>query len=99
MSTALDQRIDALLGDVATEDADCPVFLEMSEATASAVIESLRWALYGGRQPDYGRKALLVVMDALVLAISTSHTQSCSHPDTQSCSPSDPQPTGRTLAL
>lgn len=81
MSTALDQRIDALLGDERSENATCPVFVEMSEATAVVVIDALRWALYGGAQPPCGRKALLVVLDALMLATSTEHDPSCSTTD------------------
>lgn len=70
MSTTLDQRIDELLGDEITDTDECPVFLEMSEATAAVLVEGLRWALYGGAPPPGGRRALLVTLDAITAALA-----------------------------
>ncbi len=70
-SATLDQRIAALIGpDEVVTAHDCPVFLEMSPETAERIIDALRWALYGGTPPPDGRKALLVVLDALVLGLA-----------------------------
>ncbi|MCA1572726.1 MAG: hypothetical protein LC798_21010 [Chloroflexi bacterium] len=68
--TSLDQRMDDLLGPVEADPAGCPVFLEMTEAMACRVVEGLRWALYGGAQPPDGRRALLLVLDSIDLALS-----------------------------
>lgn len=68
--TDIAQRIDALLGDEGGKPVDCPVFLEMSEATAGVIVESLRWTLYGGAEPANGRRSLLVVLDALTQALA-----------------------------
>lgn len=82
--TPLDQRIDDLLGDAVqpspAEDSTAPVFVEMSEGTASVIVEGLRWALYGGKPPPGGRRSLLILLDALTTALAERPATCCSAP-------------------
>lgn len=70
MSMTLDRRIDEALGGEACAECEPHVHLELSEDCAGAMVEALRWALYGGAAPPDGRRALLVMLDALTLGMS-----------------------------
>lgn len=74
MSTAsLENRINDLLGDEPAEvegEHECPIFLEMSPATARVLVEGLRWALYGGTPPPDGRRSLLILLDGITTGLA-----------------------------
>ena len=67
----LDERMDELLGPLEVVDDDaCPLFLEMSDETAAALVEGLRCALYGGKMAPLARRALLVTLDAITAELA-----------------------------
>lgn len=77
--TALDQRMEELLGPMG-ELHDCDtdhIFLEFNEPTARAIVDALRWALYGGARPPGARRALVAVLDGIVLGLSDDKLQGC----------------------
>ena len=72
----LDEQMDELLNGPleVVDDDECPLFLEMSDETAAALVEGLRCALYGGTMAPLARRALLVTLDAITGALTTRST-------------------------